>query len=121
MNTVANIHADVVVEEDFYNWEGRLKKYFKPAPAGFTAYYCMKFAGGKMIYKRLASDPDIDGQEHTFVQNTEATRKALLKELLDLPPYYTVEDFISKKVQLPHLVPKQLVQSKISFNPAQYR
>ena len=127
MNTVANMHADLLVEEDFYIWEQLLKKYFKPAPAGFTAYYCMEFAGGKMIYKRLAS-PDIDGQEHIFVQSTEATRKARLKELLNLPPYCTMEDIISKNVELPHLVPKQLAQSKISsidnkllFIPAQYR
>ena len=78
MNTVANMHADVLVEDDFYNWERLLKRYFKPAPGGFTAYYCMEFAGGKMIYKRLASDPDIDGQEHIFVQNTEATQPVRL-------------------------------------------
>ena len=90
-----------------------LEVYFKPVPAGFTTYYCKEFDCGKIIYKRLASDPDRDGQEHIFAQNTEVTRKALLEELLNLPPYCTVEELISKKVRLPHLVLKPLVESKI--------
>ena len=109
-----NISVQVLQPEDFYDWENFLNKFFQDMPAGFTKNYCFEFNGGNVAMKRLCSE---DAGQKVFVKELLKDqvhgKKAMLKELFDLPASATLEQIVNPPLQLPRMVPKDLRQSKI--------
>ena len=128
MSEVNNMHAAVYKEDDFYQWEEFLRKYFTAMPQGFTLAYHFEFVEGCVHYKYLSSTQDEEGQTHILVQNVDATRKAILWELLNLPGDASITDIVKAKLQLPNSPTPQLAESKLKsvaeklpYIPEEYR
>jgi hypothetical protein len=115
MNGVDNMSAKLVSEADniFFEWETFLKKHFKPMPSGFTDFYCFELFDGQIIYKRLASDDAASTRSHIFCENPQATKRAILNELLGVNGDATLAAILSSKPSLPKQKPKELSSSKV--------
>ena len=139
-NSVPSMNAEVITGDSgvFVKWDGFLKKHMQPLPPGFTSCYCFEFHDGEVIYKpnvgsmlgqsrRLQTNIDAtlilpitqDSDElichHKYVTDPEATRKAILYELLRLPATATIQDIVSAKLHLPILKAKPLSKTKLDF------
>ena len=96
MNTDKGMNALVLKEGDFYEWETLLKKYFKPAPAGYTQNYCFEISGGSMLYKKTWDTDDTNLETHTYTAHVDSTRKALLHDLFNLPSNATLTEILGE-------------------------
>ena len=128
MSTVKHMNASVYNEEFFHDWESFLPKHFKKMPPGFTKFYHFEFAKGSVIYKSLATSCDDEAEEFVLLPNIEASRKAILKDLLNLPSSASQKDIINAKLQLPKDTPPVMSDSKaksigakLSCIPEDYR
>ena len=128
MSEVVNMNAAVYKEEEFNQWEPLLRKYFTTLPKGFTQYYHFEFTDGKVQYKHLTTTADQQGLQHNFVTNLQATKKAVLQELLNLPANATLMDIVTSKLVLPYGTPPKLsdskaksIANKIPYIPEEYR
>ena len=113
MSSVKHMEAEVFDENAFFEWEPFLNKFCKKMPPKFTQYYHYEFVNGVVLYKPLVSTGEDDSLQHEFTSSVQATKKAMLKELLGLPVSASLSDICKAKIQLPNATPPTMAASKV--------
>ena len=116
VNKLKGLRSQIIEEKDgiFKDWKVFLDKHFPNMDPGFTSFQMYEFKNGVVDYKCL--NPDgvvITVKSRTFCANPEATRKIILRELLNLSQTSTPVEIVKANLRLPPLPGKRVSKKKI--------
>ena len=98
----------------FLDWKVFLDKHFPNMIPGFTSYFLFEFKDGKVKYKEIGDDGEIETVKlQTFCDNPATTKKIILRELFNLSPTSNSVEIVRAKPRLPPLPMKRLSRKKI--------
>ena len=98
----------------FLDWKLFLDKHFPNMLPGFTSYFLFEFKDGIVHYKDVGLDGEIvTVKSQTFCPDPSATKKILLRELLNLSPTSNVVEIVKAKPRLPPLPVRSVSKKKV--------
>ena len=98
----------------FLDWKLFLDKHFPNMLPGFTSYFLFEFKDGIVHYKDVGLDGEIvTVKSQTFCPDPFATKKILLRELLNLSHTSNVLEIVKAKPRLPPLPVRSVSKKKV--------
>ena len=98
----------------FLDWKLFLDKHFPNMLPGFTSYFLFEFKDGIVHYKDVGLDGEIvTVKSQSFCPDPSATKKILLRELLNLSSTSSVVEIVKAKPRLPPLPVRRVSKKKI--------
>ena len=98
----------------FLDWKLFLDKHFPNMLPGFTSYFLFEFKDGIVHYKDVGLDGEIIiVKSQTFCPDPAATKKILLRELLNLSHTSNVVEIVKALPRLPPLPARRVSKKKI--------
>ena len=122
LQALKNAETFILENENFYDWGSFLDRYIKNMPLGFTSFYCFEISEGRVTMKKLCTEtPENEVESKILVENVEATRVAILKELFDLPSDTTLDTIVNTPVRLPKLEVKPISEKRLKSIKKKYK